>query len=92
MKETLNNLWDKYFLEECSVINTKEEKELMKKLGDLREQAYAQLNDEQKEMIEKCFDIMHDLETVYAKKSFFKGCEFAVSFLFELGYNKKPFC
>ena len=57
MKETLNNLWDKYFLEECSVINTTEEKELMKKLGDLREQAYAQLNDEQKEMIEKCFDI-----------------------------------
>ncbi len=41
MKETLNNLWDKYFLEECSVINTKEEKELMKKLGDLREKVGA---------------------------------------------------
>ena len=39
MKEILNNLWENYFLEECSVINTKEEKELMKKLGDLREKA-----------------------------------------------------
>ncbi len=87
MKEILNNLWEKYFFEECSTINTNEEKELLKKLADLREKAYVSLNDEEKEAVERCFETLYDIETIYAKKAFFKGCEFAVSFLFELGNN-----
>ena len=87
MKEILNKLWEKYFFEECSTINTNEEKELLKKLADLREKAYVSLNDEEREAVERCFETLYDIETIYAKKAFFKGCEFAVSFLFELGNN-----
>ena len=92
MKEILNNLWNEYFSEECISVNTNEEKELIKKLADIREKTNAKLNEEQKNAVEKCIEAVYDVESAYRKKSFFKGCEFAVSFLFELGYNGKPFC
>ena len=91
MREILNKLWYEFFSEECITVDTNEEKQLIKKLAELREKTNAQLNEEQKDAVEKCIEAVYDVESAYRKKSFFKGCEFAVSFLFELGYNKKPF-
>lgn len=52
MKEILNNLWNEYFSEECISVNTNEEKELIKKLADIREKTNAKLNEEQKNAVE----------------------------------------
>ena len=38
---------------------------------------------EYKEIIEKYVDVLCDLEALFVKKAFCKGCEFAVSFLLE---------
>ena len=89
MKETLEKLWHEYLLDDCAIIDTDEEQELTKKAAELHEKASASLNKEQKENIEKFIDTLHEIETLFAKKAFFKGCEFAVSFLLEAGNLKK---
>jgi len=39
--------------------------------------------------VEKYVDALCDLEALFVKKAFLKGCEFAVSFLLETGSFKK---
>jgi len=83
MKKTLENLWEGYLLEECAAINTDEERELTRKTAELHEKANALLNKEQADSVEKYVDALCDVEAVFAKKAFLKGCEFAVAFLLE---------
>lgn len=83
MKETLEKLWNEYLLDECAVIDTDEERNLTKKAAELHEKANALLNKEQQEAIEKYVDALFDIEALFAKNAFCKGCEFAVSFLLE---------
>ena len=85
MKETLEQLWDEYLSEKCAFVNTDEERELMKKTVELHEQANALLNKEQQDAVEQYVDALGDNEALFVKKAFFKGCEFAVSFLLETG-------
>ena len=59
--------------------------ELTRNAAELHEKANALLNDKQKETIEKYVDAVHAIEAFFTKKAFFKGCEFAVSFLLETG-------
>ena len=83
MKETLEKLWNEYLLDECAIIDTEEEKNLTKMTAALHEKANALLNKEQQAVIEKYVDSLCELESIFAKKAFFKGCEFSVSFLLE---------
>ena len=85
MKKTLEKLWNEYLLDECDEIDTLEEQRLAKKAADLHEKATALLNKEQEEAVEKFVDALGESETLFVKKAFFKGCEFAVSFLLEAG-------
>lgn len=85
MKKTLEKLWNDYLSEECAFVNTDEERELMKKTVELHEQANALLNKEQQDAVEKYVDALCDAESLFVQKAFFKGCEFAVSFLSETG-------
>ena len=85
MKETLEMLWNEYMLDECAAINTDEERKLAKEALELHEKANILLNKEQKEAVEKYVDALCDIEALFSKKAFFKGCEFAVSFLLETG-------
>ncbi len=85
MKITLERLWNDYFLEECSKIDTDEERDLIKKAVELHEVASKLLNEEQKEAVEKYVDTLCDVEALFARSAFVKGCEFAVSFLREAG-------
>ncbi|MBO5354439.1 MAG: hypothetical protein J6B09_00045 [Clostridia bacterium] len=89
MKETLEKLWNEYLLDECAAINTNEERTLMKKTVELHEKVNALLNKEQEEAVEKYVDALCDMEALFVKKAFFKGCEFAVSFLLEVGRFEK---
>ncbi len=85
MKETLEKLWDEYLSDECAVIDTDEERKLTKKTLELHEKVNGLLNKEQEEAVEKYVDVLCDMEALFVKKAFFKGCEFAVSFLLETG-------
>ncbi|MBQ8717007.1 MAG: hypothetical protein IJY43_04055 [Clostridia bacterium] len=89
MKETLEKLWNEYLLDECAAINTNEERTLMKQTVELHEKVNALLNKEQEEAVEKYVDALCDMEALFVKKAFFKGCEFAVSFLLEVGRLEK---
>ena len=83
MKQTLEHLWNEYLSQECAAIDTDEERALTKKAAELHESANALLNSSQQSAVEKCVDALLDLEALFVKKAFFKGCEFAVSFLLE---------
>ncbi len=83
MKETLEKLWDEYLLDECAAIDTDEEREITKKIVELHEKVNTLLDKDQKDAVEKYVDALCDMEALFAKKAFMKGCEFSVSFLIE---------
>lgn len=85
MKETLEKLWHEYLLDECAEMDTAEERDLTKKTKELHEKANAMLNNDQRRAVEKYVDALCDMDALFVKKAFLKGCEFAVSFLFEAG-------
>ena len=83
MKKTLEKLWDDCFAEECALIDTEEEKELIKEAVQMRKTADELLTREQSDAVEKYIEALYDIQISGNKKAFFKGCEFAISFLFE---------
>ena len=84
MKETIEKLWNEYFSEQCAEINTEEERNLTRKAVELHEKVRALLNKEQEDALEKYVDALCDIEALFAKKAFCKGCELAASFLLEI--------
>ncbi len=89
MKTTLEKLWNDYLLHECAVIDTEEERVLTKQAVELHEKANAMLTKEQQDATGKYVDALCDIEAVFVKKAFFKGCEFAISFLLEARGEQK---
>ena len=89
MKETLENLWYKYLLDECATVDTDEERNLTKMTAKLHEKANALLNKEQRDAVEKYVDALYAVNSIFIKKAFLKGCEFSVSFIAEAGNFKK---
>ncbi len=85
MKQTLDKLWDEYLSDKCAEMDTDKERELTRKTGELHEQLNALLSKEQSEALGKYIDAIYDMEALFIKKAFFKGCEFALSFLIEAG-------
>ena len=83
MKETLEKLWRDYLADECAAIDTKEERELSKKAIVLQEKANALMSEEGKDTLQSYVDALCDINAIFAEKAFFKGCEFALSFLLE---------
>ena len=85
MKETLEGLWNEYLMAECAVIETDEERRLTKRSGELHERANSLLNREQEEAVNTYVDALCDVEALFVKKAFFKGCHFALSIFLEAG-------
>ena len=83
MKETLEKLWNECFFEECSLMNTQEEKSLLNDVLEKKKRINEFLNDEHSECIDKYVEAIYKIQGFSVKKAFFKGCEFATSFLFE---------
>ena len=84
MKRTLENLWTEYLLDSCATIDSEEERIMTKNAVELHEKINAFLNKEQKEVLEKYVDLLSDIDSLFAKKSFLKGCEFTAFFLLEI--------
>lgn len=89
MKNTLENLWNEYLIDKCAVIDTDEERNLTKKVVELHEKVNYLSDKDQKLAIEKYTDTLQELNALFVKKAFFKGCEFAVSFLLETRNTKE---
>ena len=89
MKRMLEKLWNEYFSDECSSIDTEEGRILAKKALELHEKVNYLLNAEQQKAVEKYLDVLCDIESLFAQKAFLKGCEFSVSFIFETGSLQK---
>ena len=85
MKETLERLWNEYFSEECAVIETEEERLLSRRVSESREVANATLTAEQCATVQQFIDALYEMQSAFVKKAFFKGCEFALSFIVEAG-------
>ena len=88
MKETLEKLWKEYFAEECATTDTEEERTLAKKALEMHKTVNELLTKEQIVAIEKYIDALFEMQDSFVKKAFFKGCEFAISFLFEANFFK----
>ena len=83
MKNTLERLWNNYLSDECAKMNTEEERLLTKASAELHQKVSALLNQEQEAAMRSYVDTLCNLDAIFAKKAFFRGCEFAVSFLLE---------
>ena len=83
MKSLLEKLWNDYLVDECAILKTAEEKELAAKAAALHEQANAMLAEGQRAAVEQYLDALCDLDAIFARKAFVRGCEFAVAFLRE---------
>lgn len=88
MKEIIEKLWSEYFAEECSLIDEEEERTLLKKADEAHKTVNSLLTKDGIEAIEKYIDIHYEIEGLFIKKAFFKGCKFAASFFFEVGVFK----
>ncbi len=89
MKEVIETLWDEYFSEKCAAMDTDEERSLAKKTVELHEAASSLFNKEQEAAVEKYVDALCEMEAIFVKKAFFKGCEFSFSFLLQMGNLEK---
>ena len=83
MKESLERLWNEYFAEECAAIDTKKEKRLAKKALEAHAAVNESLTNEQMKILEKYIETLFEMQDILVKKAFFKGCNFAASFLIE---------
>ena len=83
MIKTLEKLWNEYFAEECAVADSNEERELIKKAAEMHKSVSKSLTEEQNKIFEQYIDALYESQSFFAKKAFFKGCEFSVSFLLE---------
>ena len=91
MKQTLEKLWNDYLADECAAINSDEERKLAKITLELHEKVNSTLNEAQKNAVEEYIDALFDVEAIFLRKAFLKGCEFAVSFIFEaMNYSSHP--
>ena len=83
MKSTLETLWNEYISEECSNIESSEERNLLKKSAELHKKINDLLTAEQNSMIEEYIETLYEAQNIFGQKAFLKGCHFATSFLFE---------
>jgi len=83
MKKVIEEFWSEYFFEKCAAIDSVEEKELIKKAAELHKNINRSMTEEQNAILEKYIEVLYKMQALFCKKTFFKGCEFAISFLLE---------
>ncbi len=89
MAGMIEKLWNEYFAESCSGIETAEEKAMIKRAIETLEAVNMLLTKEQNDALEKHMEVVYEMQGGFIKKAFFKGCEFALSFALETGALKK---
>ena len=75
MSKLLKKIWRECIIEECSILETKEEKELSKIVIRARDAMDLILNEKEKEAVDLYVDNIYKMQTIYAERAFLKGCE-----------------
>ena len=70
MEKMLEKLWGNYWLEECAVLESEEERALVKRAAEAHKSAMELLTKEQNERIEKYIDILNEIQSTFGKKPF----------------------
>ena len=90
MKKTFEKLWNDYILDECAEIDSEEERTLLKNVIEKHKTINDLLTNEQSDLVEAYVDALCEMQSFFARKAFYKGCEFTASFLFEAwNFEKK---
>ena len=89
MENFLEELWNEYFAEKCAVIETKEERALMKAASEMHKKINTLLPKEEIKIVEKYTEVLYEIQSISNRKAFFKGCEFTISFSLESGFFSK---
>ena len=84
MKSDVEGLWSDYLSDECARIDTDEERRLVKGIVTLHDAVNGVLDDRQRDLVDRYVDELLSVQAAFAKKAFFKGCEFATSFMCEM--------
>ena len=64
-------------------IETDEEKALIKKAAEMHKAIDELMMNEQISVMEEYVDTLYQIQWCFVRKSFFKGCKFALSFILE---------
>ncbi len=88
MIRTIEKLWNEYLSDECADISAEEEKALTKEAIEKHDLLNKSITNEQNEALDEYLDALCAIHSDFAKKAFFKGCEFTASFLIETGIFK----
>lgn len=85
MKDSiLIDLWYNYFLDQCSIIKEKEEKECLSRTAVLEKELLAELSPIQQKRLEEFAEAMHDTNAFLVEKAFVSGVQFSTAFLLEV--------
>ncbi len=80
MEKLLDDLWYSYIQCEDSV-DSKEAKEVLKKLVEIEDKFISTLDEEQHEVFDSYCCLYSDLFCIYEKEAFVKGLKFATKYL-----------
>ena len=84
MKDSIfADLWYNYFLDQCSVIKGREEKESVAKIATLEKELLAELSPEQGKRLEEFAEAIHDANSFLVEKAFQRGIQFSTRYLLE---------
>ena len=83
MMQIFDKIWEEYFFEECTRIETSEEKEIIRKTAELHEKVDALLTKEESEAMQEYVDCIYDSAETFYKKAFMKGVRLAISLFLE---------
>ena len=83
MKSVLEKLWFDYISDESNKIS-EEEKAIVEKLNSFHDILVEKLDKKQCEELEEYIDLTCELDSLYTKSAFIKGCKFTASFLIEV--------
>ena len=83
MTQLFDKIWQEYFFEECTRIETGEEKEIIRKTSELHEKVDSLLTKEESETMQEYVDCIYDGEESFYKKAFLKGVRLALSLFLE---------
>ena len=81
MKKLLEKLWDDYLLCECAVAESEQEHALSERTAVLHDALGELLNEQQGAAVHRYVDALCEMEALFVKKAFLKGCELAAAIL-----------
>ena len=80
----IKQLWYNYFLDQCGIINGKEEKESLSRTVALEKELLAELSPKQKKKVEEFAEAIHDANSFLVEKAFICGIRFTTKYLMEV--------